>query len=179
MGLLQQNFIAWTCNYNKDITITNNKYMNEQKIIMTTKSVVHKNSLCFVLAMLCSDQVSPSSTFCKVYTLTPTLSNNQEKRGLALDGQLKHEDTNLASSTIVKDVSNKEVLGILVSYRVKVKLVVSRGGDVSVELPFVLMHPKPSEQPNSRPHLLTLLQQSVDLLHQYYNQQRRGIIYNI
>lgn len=28
----------------------------------------------------------------------------------------------------VKDVSNKEVLGILVSYRVKVKLVVSRGG---------------------------------------------------
>ncbi len=77
-------------------------------------------------------------------------------------------------------MSNKEVLGILVSYRVKVKLVVSRGGyviwhrntldfifvqnivtlipntlcfvsDVSVELPFVLMHPKPSEQPNSRP----------------------------
>uniref|UniRef100_A0A8C1UZ11 Arrestin, beta 2b n=1 Tax=Cyprinus carpio TaxID=7962 RepID=A0A8C1UZ11_CYPCA len=95
--------------------------------------------------------VSPSSTFCKVYTLTPTLSSNREKRGLALDGQLKHEDTNLASSTIVKDVSNKEVLGILVSYRVKVKLVVSRGGDVSVELPFVLMHPKPSEQPNSRP----------------------------
>ena len=28
----------------------------------------------------------------------------------------------------VKDVTNKEVLGILVSYRVKVKLVVSRGG---------------------------------------------------
>lgn len=28
----------------------------------------------------------------------------------------------------VKDASNKEVLGILVSYRVKVKLVVSRGG---------------------------------------------------
>ncbi|KAG9341633.1 hypothetical protein JZ751_018696 [Albula glossodonta] len=73
------------------------------------------------------DQVSPSSTFCKVYTLTPMLSNN------------------------LKDVSNKEVLGILVSYRVKVKLVVSRGGDVSVELPFVLMHPKPSDQPSSRP----------------------------
>uniref|UniRef100_A0A6Q2XID6 Arrestin beta 2 n=1 Tax=Esox lucius TaxID=8010 RepID=A0A6Q2XID6_ESOLU len=97
------------------------------------------------------DQVSPSSTFCKVYTLTPTLTNNREKRGLALDGKLKHEDTNLASSTIVKDVSNKEVLGILVSYRVKVKLVVSRGGDVAVELPFVLMHPKPSDQPTSRP----------------------------
>ncbi|XP_029547143.1 arrestin red cell isoform X2 [Salmo trutta] len=108
---------------------------------------------------LLSDQVSSSSTFCKVYTLTPTLDKNREKRGLALDGKLKHEDTNLASSTIVKDVTNKEVLGILVSYRVKVKLVISRGGllsgvlerDVSVELPFVLMHPKPTELPISHP----------------------------
>lgn len=100
---------------------------------------------CPVAQIEADDQVASSSTFCKVYTLTPTLNNNREKRGLALDGKLKHEDTNLASSTIVKDVSNKEVLGVLVSYRVKVKLVVSRGGDVSVELPFVLMHPKPSE----------------------------------
>ncbi len=56
-------------------------------------------SLSFVLAT-CRDQVSASSTFCKVYTLIPTLTNNREKRGLALDGQLKHEDTNLASSTM-------------------------------------------------------------------------------
>uniref|UniRef100_A0A8C1MRP2 Arrestin, beta 2b n=1 Tax=Cyprinus carpio TaxID=7962 RepID=A0A8C1MRP2_CYPCA len=94
---------------------------------------------CPVAQVEADDQVSPSSTFCKVYTLTPTLSSNREKRGLALDGQLKHEDTNLASSTIVKDVSNKEVLGILVSYRVKVKLVVSRGGcsfDFTLEIMF-------------------------------------------
>ncbi|XP_045895224.1 arrestin red cell isoform X2 [Micropterus dolomieu] len=114
---------------------------------------------CPVAQQEADDQVSSSSTFCKVYTLTPTLDKNREKRGLALDGKLKHEDTNLASSTIVKDVTNKEVLGILVSYRVKVKLVVSRGGllrgmlmrDVSVELPFILMHPKPVEPPQSRP----------------------------
>uniref|UniRef100_A0A674MRL6 Arrestin beta 2 n=1 Tax=Takifugu rubripes TaxID=31033 RepID=A0A674MRL6_TAKRU len=106
---------------------------------------------CPVAQLEADDQVSSSSTFCKVYTLTPTLDKNREKRGLALDGKLKHEDTNLASSTIVKDVTNKEVLGILVSYRVKVKLVVSRGGDVSVELPFILMHPKPVEPPASRP----------------------------
>uniref|UniRef100_A0A8P4GDM4 Arrestin C-terminal-like domain-containing protein n=1 Tax=Dicentrarchus labrax TaxID=13489 RepID=A0A8P4GDM4_DICLA len=106
---------------------------------------------CPVAQLEADDQVSSSSTFCKVYTLTPTLDKNREKRGLALDGKLKHEDTNLASSTIVKDVTNKEVLGILVSYRVKVKLVVSRGGDVSVELPFILMHPKPVEPPVSRP----------------------------
>lgn len=53
-----------------------------------------------LLSLLPSDQVSPSSTFCKVYTVTPLLSDNREKRGLALDGKLKHEDTNLASSTM-------------------------------------------------------------------------------
>lgn len=47
-----------------------------------------------------SDVVPPSSTFCKVFTLTPFLANNRDKRGLALDGKLKHEDTNLASSTL-------------------------------------------------------------------------------
>ncbi|XP_051540610.1 arrestin, beta 2a isoform X4 [Myxocyprinus asiaticus] len=112
---------------------------------------------CPVAQIEADDQVASSSTFCKVYTLTPTLNNNREKRGLALDGKLKHEDTNLASSTIVKDVSNKEVLGVLVSYRVKVKLVVSRGGDVSVELPFVLMHPKPTDSTLSHSTSATLM----------------------
>ncbi|CAB1458461.1 unnamed protein product [Pleuronectes platessa] len=100
------------------------------------------------------DVVAPSSTFCKVFTLTPFLANNREKRGLALDGKLKHEDTNLASSTLLREGANKEILGIIVSYKVKVKLVVSRGGllgdlaasDVSVELPFTLMHQKPLEE---------------------------------
>ncbi|GAA54717.1 probable beta-arrestin [Clonorchis sinensis] len=60
--------------------------------------------------------ILPSQTgWCKVYRLRPLLSNNRHKRGLALDGKLKHEDTNLASSTI----------------------------DVSLELPFTLTHPKP------------------------------------
>ena len=40
------------------------------------------------------------STLNKVYSLTPLLANNKDKWGLALDGQLKHEDTNLASSTL-------------------------------------------------------------------------------
>ena len=37
----------------------------------------------------------------------------------ALDGQLKHEDTNLASSTLVHDPSQKENLGIIVQYKVR------------------------------------------------------------
>uniref|UniRef100_A0A8C7JRN1 Arrestin, beta 2a n=1 Tax=Oncorhynchus kisutch TaxID=8019 RepID=A0A8C7JRN1_ONCKI len=86
---------------------------------------------CPVAQVEADDQVSSSSTFCKVYTLTPTLDKNREKRGLALDGKLKHEDTNLASSTML-------LSGVLER-------------DVSVELPFVLMHPKPTELPISRP----------------------------
>ena len=64
----------------------------------------------FLILMLCCELVvrdregfpiQPSQTgFCKVYSLTPLLSNNRDKRGLALDGKLKHEDTNLASSTM-------------------------------------------------------------------------------
>lgn len=44
--------------------------------------------------------VSPGFTMSKVYSVRPLLANNKDKRGLALDGQLKHEDTNLASSTM-------------------------------------------------------------------------------
>uniref|UniRef100_A0A3Q2XHA0 Beta-arrestin-1 n=1 Tax=Hippocampus comes TaxID=109280 RepID=A0A3Q2XHA0_HIPCM len=77
------------------------------------------------------DAVASSSTSCKVFTLTPFLCNNREKRGLALDGKLKHEDTNLASSTQLREGADKEMLGIVVSYKVKVKLLVSRGGSVS------------------------------------------------
>ncbi|VDK34829.1 unnamed protein product [Taenia asiatica] len=89
--------------------------------------------------------ILPSQTgWCKVYHMCPLLSNNREKRGLALDGKLKNEDTNLASSTIILDPTQKENLGIIVQYRVRVRLALGFGAsDVSVELPFTLAHPKP------------------------------------
>ncbi|KAF7236805.1 Beta-arrestin-2 [Varanus komodoensis] len=137
-----------------NVHVTNNSSKSVKKVKVSVRQYADiclfstAQYKCPVAQIEQDDQVAASSTFCKVYTLTPSLSSNREKRGLALDGKLKHEDTNLASSTIVKEGANKEVLGILVSYRVKVKLVVSRGGDVSVELPFVLMHPKPPDQPS-------------------------------
>ncbi|XP_063976826.1 beta-arrestin-1 isoform X7 [Diachasmimorpha longicaudata] len=91
--------------------------------------------------------VAPGFTLSRVFSLTPTLADNKDKRGLALDGQLKHEDTNLASSTIVADPSQRENLGIIVQYKVKVKLCLGPlGGDLVAELPFILMHPKPEEE---------------------------------
>lgn len=47
------------------------------------------------------DQVNANSIFEKEYEVTPLLANNKEKRGLALDGRIKDEDTNLASSTML------------------------------------------------------------------------------
>uniref|UniRef100_H2ZXX0 Arrestin beta 2 n=1 Tax=Latimeria chalumnae TaxID=7897 RepID=H2ZXX0_LATCH len=119
-----------------NVHVTNNSTKTVKKIKISVRQYADiclfstAQYKCPVAQLEQDDQVSPSSTFCKVYTLIPLLTNNREKRGLALDGKLKHEDTNLASSTIVKEGANKEVLGILVSYRVKVKLVVSRGGSV-------------------------------------------------
>uniref|UniRef100_A0A2A4K8U9 Arrestin C-terminal-like domain-containing protein n=1 Tax=Heliothis virescens TaxID=7102 RepID=A0A2A4K8U9_HELVI len=94
--------------------------------------------------------VGPGFTLSKVFTVTPLLANNKDKWGLALDGQLKHEDTNLASSTLIADPSQRENLGIIVQYKVKVKLCLGPlGGDLSAELPFILMHPKPEEEPRA------------------------------
>ncbi|XP_066907079.1 beta-arrestin-1 isoform X2 [Halyomorpha halys] len=96
--------------------------------------------------------IGPGFTLSKVFSLTPLLANNKDKWGLALDGQLKHEDTNLASSTLVADPSQRENLGIIVQYKVKVKLCLGAlGGDLVAELPFILMHPKPEEESSLQP----------------------------
>jgi arrestin-1 len=44
--------------------------------------------------------LSPGSSLQKVIYLTPALNSVKDKRGIALDGQLKHQDTNLASTTL-------------------------------------------------------------------------------
>jgi len=52
----------------------------------------------------------------------------------------------------VTDSNQKENLGILVQYKVKVKLFLgSLGGELVAELPFTLMHPKPldDDRPSS------------------------------
>ncbi|XP_075775736.1 beta-arrestin-1 isoform X4 [Pelodiscus sinensis] len=119
---------------NVNVHVTNNTNKTVKKIKISVRQYADiclfntAQYKCPVAVEEADDMVAPSSTFCKVYTLTPFLANNREKRGLALDGKLKHEDTNLASSTLLRDGANKEILGIIVSYKVKVKLVVSRGG---------------------------------------------------
>ncbi|XP_055331661.1 beta-arrestin arr-1-like isoform X2 [Paramacrobiotus metropolitanus] len=110
--------------------------------------------------------VGPGFTLSKVYYLTPLLANNKDKRGLALDGKLKHEDTNLASSTVLGDTIQKENLGIIVQYRVKVKLILGGfSGDLVAELPFTLTHPKPKDSPPpSRPLTAKVSDSAQDII---------------
>nr|XP_012591627.1 arrestin-C [Microcebus murinus] len=101
-----------------------------------------------------TETVAANSNLSQSFAVTPLLASSCQKQGLALDGKLKHEDTNLASSTILRPGMDKELLGILVSYKVRVNLMVSCGGilgdltasDVGVELPLILIHPKPSHE---------------------------------
>ncbi|XP_053058410.1 arrestin-C isoform X6 [Acinonyx jubatus] len=64
-----------------------------------------------------TETIAANSNFSKSFAVTPLLAANCQKQGLALDGKLKHGDTNLASSTILQPGMNKELLGILVSYK--------------------------------------------------------------
>uniref|UniRef100_A0A670YSQ2 Arrestin-C n=1 Tax=Pseudonaja textilis TaxID=8673 RepID=A0A670YSQ2_PSETE len=114
---------------NVNINNTTNKIVKKIKISVDQLTDVVLYSLDNYVKTVCSEEfvenVAANSTFSKTFTVTPLLSNNREKRGLALDGKLKHEDTNLASTTILRPGMDKEVLGILVSYKVKVTLVLT------------------------------------------------------
>uniref|UniRef100_A0AAQ4S642 S-arrestin n=1 Tax=Gasterosteus aculeatus aculeatus TaxID=481459 RepID=A0AAQ4S642_GASAC len=129
------------------VIVTNHSSKTIKNVIVSVdqvSTVVLYSNDCYVKSVAIEepgDSVSPGATLQKVYTLLPLLANNRERRGIAVDGKLKHEDTNLASSSIVKDGVLKEVMGIMVSYRIMVKLIVA--GEVGVEIPFKLMHPKP------------------------------------
>ena len=88
----------------------------------------------------------------RTYAITPLFRLCKEKRGLAVDGHLREEDTLLASSTIIpQDPAHlaefKENHGVVVRYMAKVRLVVALGTDLKLNLPFILTHPKPPPPP--------------------------------
>ena len=91
-----------------NVQVTNNSNKTVKKIritvIQTSEIMLYSATQykCEVAELESTDgfPINPSSTMSKVYNLTPLLANNKDKRGLALDGKLKHEDTNLASSTM-------------------------------------------------------------------------------
>jgi len=87
--------------------------------------------------------INPGSAMQKSVKLTPR--NDRCRHGLAVDGKIKGEETDLASSTLLADENCRDIFGMVISYTAKVKLFLGAiGGELSAELPFVLMHPKPN-----------------------------------
>ncbi|XP_051943881.1 S-arrestin a isoform X2 [Hippocampus zosterae] len=133
------------------LNVVNNSTRNVKNMVISVDQVAtvvlySNDSYVKCVAIEEGETVSAGATLQKDILLLPLLANNRERRGIALDGKLKHEDTNLASSSIIKPGVLKEVLGIMVSYRVSVKLIIGgmmSSSEVSLELPFKLMHPKP------------------------------------
>uniref|UniRef100_A0A3Q3K2W1 Arrestin C-terminal-like domain-containing protein n=1 Tax=Monopterus albus TaxID=43700 RepID=A0A3Q3K2W1_MONAL len=127
------------------VEITNSSSRNSKDISTSVDQVTNDRYVKSVAREGTNDSVPSGSSLKKEYTLHPLLAHNREWRGLALDRQLKHEDTNLASSSIVKQELLKEVQGILVSYKVITSGVLHcmSYSEVSLEVPFRPMHPKP------------------------------------
>ncbi|KAB0396539.1 hypothetical protein E2I00_006747 [Balaenoptera physalus] len=139
------------------VTVTNNteKTVKKIKVLVEQVANVVLYSSDYYIKPVAMDEtqekVPPNSTLTTTLTLVPLLANNRERRGIALDGKIKHEDTNLASSTIIKEGIDKTIMGILVSYQIKVQLTVSgllgelTSSEVATEVPFRLMHPQPED----------------------------------
>ncbi|KAL6420197.1 hypothetical protein ACFW04_013818 [Cataglyphis niger] len=97
-----------------------------------------------VVALVSSQEgcpVSPGSTLKKSYTLRPIKGST--KNWIALEDSYTKTGATLASTVICpgNGTDDRNVFAIYVSYYVKVKLLISAmGGEVSLKLPFALMH---------------------------------------
>ena len=90
--------------------------------------------------------LAPGSNLNRTFTMKPLAQMCNQERGLVLDAALSKErdETNLASSSLAETGDPNDLLGVIVSYSVKVTLLLSgMGGELVVDLPFKLNHPKP------------------------------------
>lgn len=64
-----------------------------------------------------------------------------------MDGHLRDEDVNLASSTLISEgKTSNDVMGIVISYSIRVKVNCGTlGGELVTDVPFKLMHPAPGK----------------------------------
>ena len=85
----------------------------------------------------------------RVFNMKPLAQMCAHERGLVLDASLSKErdETNLASSSLAETGDPNDLLGVIVSYSVKVTLILSgMGGELVVDLPFKLNHPRPDSE---------------------------------
>ena len=93
--------------------------------------------------------LTPGSSLNRTFNMKPLAQICNQERGLVLDAMLSKEidETNLASSSLAETGDPNDLLGVIVSYSVKVTLRLSgMGGELEVDLPFKLNHPKPGNK---------------------------------
>ncbi|KAJ3647673.1 hypothetical protein Zmor_019537 [Zophobas morio] len=97
--------------------------------------------------------ITPGTSFTKTVYLIPLASSNKDRRGVALDGRLRDDDANLASSTLVPDGKCPiDAIGIVISYSLRVKLNCGTlGGEIVTDVPFKLLHPGPGAYDKEKP----------------------------
>lgn len=90
--------------------------------------------------------VNSGSSLNRTIILKPLAQNCAGMRGLCLDAALSKvtDESNLASSSLADSGNQNDLLGIVISYSIKVKLVLGgMGGELETDLPFKLVHPRP------------------------------------
>lgn len=100
--------------------------------------------------------ITPGASLTKVFYLVPLASSNKDRRGIALDGHLKDDDVNLASSTLVPEGKCPlDAMGIVISYSIRVKLNCGTlGGELVTDVPFKLLHPAPGSMEREKSNAL-------------------------
>ena len=147
------NIFQWfCCQYPLIIYLENNSVKLIQLVIvqhcLLTMVAGHYNCKVAVLEITDGCPIYPGSIFNQTFNLKPLAQVCKRERGLALDAMLSKEidETNLASSSLAETGDPNDLLGIVVSYSVKVTLrLTGMGGKLEVDLPFKLNHPKPGK----------------------------------
>ena len=113
-------------------------------------TVVQAQYSCKVVTLESKDgcPLGQDATLKRSITLKPLSQTCQIKRGLVVDGSLSKtkDETNLASSSIAESGNSNDLLGVIISYSINVKLILTgMGGELEVDVPFKLVHPKPGQ----------------------------------
>jgi len=140
--------ISFTINNNSNKLIKQIKCSVRQNIDIST---INTNYTVKVASMTSENgcPVEPGSSLQHTLSLKPLAQSCiGTSRGLCLDawiGKNQH-DLNLASSSLKSGTDNDQ-LGVVINYIVTVKLVFSGlSGDLILDLPFKLVHPKPNSE---------------------------------
>ncbi|XP_026816175.1 arrestin homolog [Rhopalosiphum maidis] len=133
---------------------SSNKMVKKIKVLIQqiVDIVIFQNGQCRTTLASVETQegcpILPGSSMQKTIAMMPTLENVKGRYGVALEDQINEkQEHSLASSVLISSSDIKDVFGIIVSYSVKVKLYLGAlGGELTAELPFLVMHSKPEKK---------------------------------